>query len=74
MVVTFSSLLLCIKCEFMCIKNIIYEEAYPALGHKGHLSLVIISGWVYDPSKYAPDEIRNSLFLPLMKKAEKICP
>ena len=23
----------------------------------------------YTPSKYAPDEIRNSMFLPLMKKA-----
>ena len=43
-------------------------KACQAVGHKGHMPLIDqIRRGLY-PSKYAPDEIQNSTFLPLMKK------
>ena len=49
------------------IKN---TEAFTALEHKGQMPLMNqINGWAYARSKYAPDEIRNSMFLPPEKKA-----
>jgi hypothetical protein len=45
---------------FIMFYNIIFRSpdkvACPAVGHKGHMS----------PSKYAPDEIQNSMILALM--------
>ena len=45
-------------------------EACPAVRHKWHIPLMnqIRGGESYNPSKYIPDEIRNSMFLPLMQK------
>ena len=46
-----------------------YAKACPALGHKEHMPLMnqIMRGIWF--SKYVANEIRNSLFLPPMKKA-----
>ena len=41
------------------LSQVIYPEMWRAMGHKGHIP----------PVKYANDEFRNSMFLPLMKKA-----
>ena len=45
-------------------------ESCGALGHKGPMPLMIKSGeGICPPSKYAPNKILNSMFLPLLKKA-----
>ena len=43
-------------------------EACRAVGYKGHTPLMNKSRGAYSPSNYAPYEIRNDIFLLLMKR------